>query len=342
MRSTFIISLLMFCLAGSAWASDITKMEYFYDSDPGVGNGTDLSITSGSTVTVDTDISLPELGTGLHHVYFRAMDADGDWSISRVHPFYIPSAQSLMPLPEIDTLEYFIDNLVPEGQGAQAAVTQATTVTQTFNVDFNVLPQGVHYLYLRARDSNGVWGNARIHPFYVLPAATLPADITSIEYFINTDPGYGAGTAIPVTPGSHPEGNIVIDLAELPVGEYTLAIRARDADGIWSPVHTLPFEIADTVSVIDSDNDGIHDQWEEFYFGSLTVASADSDYDQDGYLDVQEYLNWASGESDPFGQLYDPKIANAPGGTGYNQSQSESNSFWLIMLPAILNNGGAL
>jgi hypothetical protein len=341
MRSTFFISLLMFCLAGPAWASDITRMEYFYDSDPGVGNGTELSITSGSTVTVAANISLPALDAGLHHVYFRAMDADGDWSISRVHPFYIPSAQSLMPLPKIDTLEYFIDDLVTTGLGNQVAVTPETTVTETFNVDFNVLSQGVHYLYLRARDSNGVWGNARIHPFYVLAAASLPADITSIEYFINTDPGYGAGTAIPITSGSHPEGNIVIDLAELPVGEYTLAIRARDADGIWSPVHTLPFEITDTVSVIDSDNDGIHDQWEEFYFGSLAVASADSDYDNDGYLDVQEYLNWAAGENDPYGQLYDPKVANAPGGTGYSRSE-ENNSFWLIMLPAILNNAGAL
>ncbi|MCI5119176.1 MAG: hypothetical protein D3913_14795, partial [Candidatus Electrothrix sp. LOE1_4_5] len=94
MRSTFFISLLMFCLAGPAWASDITRIEYFYDSDPGVGNGTELSITSGSTVTVAANISLPALDAGLHHVYFRAMDADGDWSISRVHPFYIPSAQA--------------------------------------------------------------------------------------------------------------------------------------------------------------------------------------------------------------------------------------------------------
>jgi hypothetical protein len=67
----------------------------------------------------------------------------------------------------------------------------------------------------------------------------------------------------------------------------------------------------------DSDGDGIADAWEEKYFGNLTTADAKSDYDKDGYSDLQEYLNSLVGK-DPAGAEYNPTVKNAPGGTGYS------------------------
>jgi hypothetical protein len=40
----------------------------------------------------------------------------------------------------------------------------------------------------------------------------------------------------------------------------------------------------------DSDNDGIGDAWEKEMFGDLTTATATSDFDGDGQLDIDEYL----------------------------------------------------
>ena len=68
----------------------------------------------------------------------------------------------------------------------------------------------------------------------------------------------------------------------------------------------------------DSDSDGIDDAWEKFWFNDLTTADESTDYDNDGYSDLQEFLNWLAGETDPKGEAYNPKVKNAPGGTGYD------------------------
>lgn len=79
----------------------------------------------------------------------------------------------------------------------------------------------------------------------------------------------------------------------------------------------------------DSDEDGIADTWEVEHFGNLQVANATSDQDKDGYSDLQEYLN--QDILDEEGNLYDPKVKNAPGGPGW-MGTSMNNGF----LPAIL------
>jgi hypothetical protein len=42
---------------------------------------------------------------------------------------------------------------------------------------------------------------------------------------------------------------------------------------------------------VDSDRDGMSDLWEEDHFDNLDTASAASDFDRDGYTDLEEYLN---------------------------------------------------
>ena len=87
----------------------------------------------------------------------------------------------------------------------------------------------------------------------------------------------------------------------------------------------------------DTDGDNLPDAWEIVYFGNLTTANGTTDYDRDGYTDLQEYLNDEQGETDPLGAAYDPKQGNAPGGTGY-VSISSDEGFWEIMTPVIINS----
>jgi len=79
-------------------------------------------------------------------------------------------------------------------------------------------------------------------------------------------------------------------------------------------------------NTIDSDSDNIDDNWELTYFGNLTTTTKTSDYDKDGYSDLQEYLNQLLGENDPNGSSYNPKVFNTPGGIGYIE---KSNMFYL-------------
>ena len=85
----------------------------------------------------------------------------------------------------------------------------------------------------------------------------------------------------------------------------------------------------------DTDDDGLLDAWEVTHFGDLTTADGTTDYDRDGYSDLQEYLNGLGGETDPQGGRYDPTKFNAPGGTGYI---SVDEGFWELMIPVIINN----
>ena len=84
----------------------------------------------------------------------------------------------------------------------------------------------------------------------------------------------------------------------------------------------------------DTDDDTIFDAWEMTHFNDLTTADGTTDYDRDGYTDLQEYLNDKNEETDPQGGGYDPKTANAPGGTGYVASDE---GFWEVMTPVIIN-----
>ncbi len=72
-----------------------------------------------------------------------------------------------------------------------------------------------------------------------------------------------------------------------------------------------------TAMFTDTDQDGIDDNWELLFFGNLTTANRTSDYDRDGYSDLQEYQNNLRRHVDPDGTAFDLTGANKPGGEGY-------------------------
>jgi hypothetical protein len=76
------------------------------------------------------------------------------------------------------------------------------------------------------------------------------------------------------------------------------------------------------------------DDWENFYFSSLSHAGTDDD-DQDGYTDFWEYINSCLG-LDSAGNAYEPNVWNQPGGLGYDGSGKKKN-VWILFLPAILS-----
>lgn len=90
-------------------------------------------------------------------------------------------------------------------------------------------------------------------------------------------------------------------------------------------------------TIVDTDEDGIADEWEMYYFKTLTAASAISDGDHDGYADIWEYINWNQGLVDGSNTTFDPLVLNAPGSQGYSPHVT-SGEFWIKVMPAILGN----
>lgn len=57
--------------------NDVQRVEYYLDTDPGQGNGTEMTLASGDTYTAELGTSL---AVGTYQVYVRALDTQGNWS----------------------------------------------------------------------------------------------------------------------------------------------------------------------------------------------------------------------------------------------------------------------
>jgi len=96
--------------------------------------------------------------------------------------------------------EYFIDTDPGAGNGTSASFAASDSVSESIlSIPTAGLAGGPHALYIRYRDSLGKWGQSQPVYFTVTGIAT-PAESQSPrlvegEYFVDTDPGAGNGTA---------------------------------------------------------------------------------------------------------------------------------------------------
>ena len=61
-------------------AYNITRAEYFFDTDSGTGNGLSADFTLNNEIALDNNWAVNTLSDGVHMLYVRAMDEFGQWS----------------------------------------------------------------------------------------------------------------------------------------------------------------------------------------------------------------------------------------------------------------------
>jgi hypothetical protein len=230
-----ILAFLLFTLQGVN-AQNVTQLEYFIDnSDPGFGQATQVAISSGTLINESFNVSLAAVSTGLHSLNIRVKGTGNVWSLTHTVPFYTVSTQ----LADVMKLEYFVDTDPGFGLGQQVAITTDSMISKSFTVNTSALSTGIHVLNVRVQDTNGSWSLAHAVPFYVV--SPMSADITALEYFFDTDPGYGSGSSVAITPGATINESFPISTASLSTGIHVLNVRTRDTAGQWSFTHTVPF-----------------------------------------------------------------------------------------------------
>ncbi|GAA4503766.1 hypothetical protein GCM10023172_29220 [Hymenobacter ginsengisoli] len=229
---------------------NINRLEYFVDADPGLGNGTAVPFTPGTDVSgITFSVNLAALTAGFHRLSTRVQDVGGVWSLTNTRSFYLPLAPTSSPtLANITKAEYFIDAEPGLGNGVNIPIaTPATDVSGlAFVVDLTPLTVGFHRLSTRSRDVNGTWSLTTTRSFYYQPASAItpaPANITRVEYYFDTDPGFGSATSVPVPTPAPDVANLgfAVDLNTLADGAHRLFIRSRDANGKWSLVSNAAF-----------------------------------------------------------------------------------------------------
>jgi Secretion system C-terminal sorting domain len=233
---------------------NITAAEYFIDTDPGFGGATPIPLSAATDIpALIAAVNLTGLTPGVHRLLVRSKDANGIWSITAAQTFenLQPSYTSVSSLVNITATEYFID--ADPGFGAATAIplSAATNIPALIAaINLTSITPGVHQLMVRSKDANGIWSITAASTFENLQPvynnAPAVVNITSAEYFIDTDPGFGAATAIPLTPAVNVNNLLVsIDLTGTGTpGNKQLFIRSMDANGKWSLTNNAQFNNA--------------------------------------------------------------------------------------------------
>jgi CHU_C Type IX secretion signal domain len=231
------------CVSGFS-QTNIDAIEYFFDSDPGFGNGVSIPITPGPNQNLNFTISTSGLTVGFHTLIVRAKHQSGSWGIEDSRTIYVTTG-SVLPTAVLTEMEYYIDNDPGLGNGIDIPVTGTPTVVDVIHaVSTTALTPGFHALHIRAKDADGTWGIPEIRTFYVGPGGiTSQGTITQLEYFFDTEPGYGSGTPLTVTAGAQVDAASLISSASLSFGFHTFHIRAKDNDNQWGFAEARTFYV---------------------------------------------------------------------------------------------------
>ena len=226
---------------------NVEEFEYFFDTDPGCGRGT-VTMYGGTTPTLERTfvVDMTALSVGAHRLYMRSRDSNGRWSLPYAKLLHVFNDVIPASTPDIAALEYFVDNDPGRGLGTVVDVSAGNSYAGSLAVNLTGMTPGSHRVYFRTRDSNGKWSLPfckTVHLIADVPVASIP-NITALEYYVDNDPGFGSGIAIPVTASQQVSVEYTADLSSLSAGEHRLYVRARDANGRWSIVYTDTVEMA--------------------------------------------------------------------------------------------------
>ena len=236
MRRILLTLLIAILSVPIAWADEtggatVVRAEYFFDSDPGYGNATIINnVTEGDN---NLSLSVERLLPGAHMLYVRSQASTGVWSSTQSHPLLILRQRPT----EAVRVEYFYDT--DPGYGNGKSVGNLTDGDNTLVVSVAGLAYGVHHLCLRAQDNTGVWSQVATSSIFVTSPQT--ANAIRVEYFFDTDPGFGQGT--PITPSQDETATYALSLDGLSMGAHVLNLRVQDNHGRWSAVQQHPIYV---------------------------------------------------------------------------------------------------
>src|SRR6185436_8994339 len=134
---------------------------------------------------------------------------------------------------QLTSAEYFFDKDPGVGKGTALTVTSGDSVSFSGNISSTGLSNGFHFLNIRTKNNKKAWSIAERRLFYIKPITATPS-LTAAEYYFDTDPGTGNGTAITVTGTDSIVFSGSIPSTSLNPGFHFLNIRVKSTDGKWS------------------------------------------------------------------------------------------------------------
>jgi hypothetical protein len=215
---------------------EIANLEYFFDTDPGVGKGIpidfQLDANGHAMPTLEPDLS--GLPPGSHTLFIRGQNKRGDWNIPAAHTFFLNS-YAILAKPDLVKAEYFIGADPGPGNGVAIETGSAKTFPVEIGTGALSLLPGSNTFNYRAMDEFGNWSLPHRHSFYLTPFAVRETPrIVRAEYFIGADPGAGKGIPVELTGEGGVNPKLAARIASVPIGHQSLGLRVQDSQGNWS------------------------------------------------------------------------------------------------------------
>jgi len=280
MKAIYTLLVGCFCVGASLAQSDIASLEYFFDTDPGIGNGTLIDIhPDAEIINQSFNISTSGLTLGTHRLFIRSINIDGDASMYEHKTFRVYQIQDTNNT-DITEVEYFFNTDPGFGNGTPIDIADTDSFDDALTISTSGLPIGTHRLFIRVKNTDDTYSMYEHKTFRVYQIQdTNNADITEVEYFFNTDPGFGNGTPIDIADTDSFDDALTISTSGLPIGTHRLFIRVKNTDDTYSMYEHKTFRI---YQVQDTNNADITEV--EYFFNTdpglgngIAIDIADTD-----------------------------------------------------------------
>lgn len=226
---------------------EVEVLEYFFDEDPGQGNGIEVNVSQGEIVSLTDQIETGVLPSGFHNLYLRGKLLDGSWGPYETKFIYVNTDAIINDVVEITNLEYFFDTDPGQGNGTPISLASGELVSGTFGLNTSVLTNGFHNVYLRGKLLDGTWGAYEAKVVYVQQESNTATLINEIEYFIDTDPGVGLGERLAFSSAEELTARLEILTSQAIVGNHRLYVRGKEEGGGWGAYEAVDFRILEGI-----------------------------------------------------------------------------------------------
>ncbi|MDL2223488.1 Ig-like domain-containing protein [Bacteroidales bacterium OttesenSCG-928-M11] len=143
------------------FSPEITYAEYYFDTDLGLGKGTEFSYNP-YQATIDFTADLNHLNNGDHTIYLRGLDKKGQWTKFGEHTFTIMDGSaidspqsdiSVFPNPVVNELfiknyDLTIDLIRVFNENGQAVYMEKTPDQSVIQIAFSSYPKGTYIIRL--------------------------------------------------------------------------------------------------------------------------------------------------------------------------------------------------
>jgi len=254
MKKQFLIVLALLSIFFCQAQTSINQAEYFWDTDPGQGNGTAVLAADGNFASAFEQLSKTGIAApsaGLHKFNIRVKDNTGAWGPVFTNVINVTQLVT-STVVSISQAEYFWDTDPGQGNGTAVLAADgnfASAFEQLSKTGITAPAAGLHKFNIRIKDNTGVWGPVFTNVINVSSLVTsTPLAISQAECFWDTDPGQGNGTVLLAFDGNFNSAFEKVFNAEVAVpqtaGLHVFNVRIKDNTNVWGPVFKNVISIA--------------------------------------------------------------------------------------------------